>query len=517
MVWLDDPLAFARRLGPFWTRFSADLTASIGLSRPATAAAVAIGRSSTDLSVLAPQPGLRPTRLAVAVSGGVDSVALAVLLKLYSVLNRAVIDICIHAYTVDHAMRPESAREAAAVTNVLLNQIGVSAHSVLQLTWSPSDLARLDSAPETLARRARYSALIRAMHSDGIDTLAVAHTADDNIETFFMNLLRRRSSSCLRVIPRSGAAVPCAQETFPLGGNLRLIRPLLSCPKDFSYDVCRAANVTWFDDPTNRDPSFTLRNAVRVLIAHQDQLPQALRLSSIETVLHTVSVRRKFVRTECRSILQTLVKSGELKYDTGTGSVTWKIDNPRYLNADSDVMISLIKTIVGIVSATDSKDIPSWKVIRFLRTLLAGNNRPLTFGGVLFNPIDGLSWSLSRQPFSSSSIPIGFITTNNESILWDHRFWISCTSKQLHQTLVIKPLSASDITYFKYKSLHRIRYRQFFEQVPAKVLSTLPVIYDPICAKSLAIPTIDAEFGSGEQYKVIPRNEILFSLFNDAN
>lgn len=168
-------------------------------------------------------------RLAVAVSGGADSLALTLLADAWA-RSRAG---SVLALTVDHGLRPESAAEAAGVAAQLTAR-GI-AHAVLP--WQgPKPAADIQAA----AREARYRLLREACAAHGILHLLTAHHRDDQAETL---LLRLGRGSGLY-----GLAGMAAETYLP---EARVLRPLLPVSKTALKDTCRAAGLAWVEDPGN--------------------------------------------------------------------------------------------------------------------------------------------------------------------------------------------------------------------------------------------------------------------------
>ena len=94
------------------------------------------------------------------------------------------------------------------------------------------------------ARRLRYDALARAAAGAGARHIAVAHHADDQLETMLMALGRGAGLEGLAGM----------RWAHPIGEGLSLVRPLLAVPRRLCEDLCRAAGLPWRDDPGNRDP-----------------------------------------------------------------------------------------------------------------------------------------------------------------------------------------------------------------------------------------------------------------------
>ena len=171
--------------------------------------------------------------LAVAVSGGGDSTALLFLLK------RAFGDgAAVTALTVDHGLRPESAKEAEQVARMAA-RLGVP-H--VTLTWEGDKPA---SDIQAAARDARYRLMTEWCHAHGVRHLFLAHTLDDQAETFLLRLARGSGVDGL-------SAMAPVTEVY----GIRLMRPLLTTPKARLVATLRAAGLAWIEDPSNLNDQF---------------------------------------------------------------------------------------------------------------------------------------------------------------------------------------------------------------------------------------------------------------------
>ncbi|MCR9257599.1 MAG: tRNA lysidine(34) synthetase TilS [Alphaproteobacteria bacterium] len=187
-------------------------------------------------ALLAPLgPFERRPALAVAVSGGPDSVALLDLSISWARPRGG----GVLALTVDHGLRPGSDVEAAQVAT-LARRLGAD-HRVL--TWRGGKPA---TGIQEAARIARYDLLGDACRKAGILHLLTAHHRDDQIETF---LLRRDRGS-----GPDGLAGMAASAPTPWG---RLLRPLLPVPKRDLIAYADACGLSYVTDPSNRDRRFT--------------------------------------------------------------------------------------------------------------------------------------------------------------------------------------------------------------------------------------------------------------------
>jgi tRNA(Ile)-lysidine synthase len=180
--------------------------------------------------------------LILAVSGGPDSTAL--LWRAARWRARRKHGPKLIAVTVDHGLRPESAREARAVQR-LAAKLGVT-HRTLR--WRGKKPA---SGIQQAAREARYRLLADAARKAGARHILTAHTLDDQAETVLFRLARGSGIAGLRGMARL-SPVPASGEREPT-----LVRPLLCLPKSRLLATLAAAKIPFADDPSNRDPRFT--------------------------------------------------------------------------------------------------------------------------------------------------------------------------------------------------------------------------------------------------------------------
>lgn len=179
--------------------------------------------------------------LAIAVSGGPDSVALLWLAARWRRgLKKGP---QLHAITIDHRLRRDSAREAQAVRR-LARELDVT-HQILRWTdRKPS------SGLQEAARLVRYRLLAKAARKTGAQYILTAHTLDDQAETVLLRLGRGSGLSGLSAMSRM-APLPIAEEK-----EMLLVRPLLGLPKSRLLATLRKARLACADDPSNRDPRF---------------------------------------------------------------------------------------------------------------------------------------------------------------------------------------------------------------------------------------------------------------------
>lgn len=193
--------------------------------------------------------GFEPApRLAVGVSGGADSLALALLAREWALARGG----SVLALTVDHGLRRDSADEAVRVAAWMAAR-GI-AHRILR--WEGDKPA---AAVQQAAREARAALLAGACRDDGILHLLLAHHRDDQAETVLLRLSRG-----------SGPDGLAGMAPVRWGADVRILRPLLDVPHASLTATCRALGQPWVEDPSNRSDHYArgrLRAAGAVLAA----------------------------------------------------------------------------------------------------------------------------------------------------------------------------------------------------------------------------------------------------------
>jgi tRNA(Ile)-lysidine synthase len=198
-------------------------------------------RFRADLEALA---GAAPGRLAVAVSGGADSLALLL-------LARAAYPGEVIAATVDHGLRREGAAEAAFVAKVCAG-LHVP-HAILAAGME--ETANLQAA----ARARRYALLGGWAREAGAAGLLTAHHLEDQAETLLLRLLRGSGLAGLAAIRRVRP------------GDVPVYRPLLAWRRAELAAIVRHAGLASVADPSNTDLRFD-RARLRRRLADTDWL-----------------------------------------------------------------------------------------------------------------------------------------------------------------------------------------------------------------------------------------------------
>jgi tRNA(Ile)-lysidine synthase len=172
--------------------------------------------------------------LAVAVSGGPDSLALAILADRWARSLRGEV----FALSVNHRLRPESGAEIRRLSDWL------SARKIRHevLVWEGEKPA---TGIQEAAREARYRLLAQWCRQHGCLHLLIAHHREDQAET---HMIRRAA--------HSGDAGLAGMSAVRELDCCRILRPLLGIPKARLAATLAAESQPFITDPSNRDPTF---------------------------------------------------------------------------------------------------------------------------------------------------------------------------------------------------------------------------------------------------------------------
>ena len=209
------------------------------------------------------------TRVVVALSGGSDSVALALLLHELDIRNELRLVGVAH---FNHQLRAHAARDEAC-------SAGVARSLDVPFTADREDVAararRERRSVEDAARRARHEFFARARAHFSADVVALGHTRDDQAETFLLRLLRGAG-------PRGLAAM------YPRHGAI--VRPMLRCRRLDLRAYLDARQVAYVEDETNDDVAIP-RNRVRAELV--PLLSERFNPNIVEVLAHEAELARE--------------------------------------------------------------------------------------------------------------------------------------------------------------------------------------------------------------------------------
>ena len=233
------------------------------------------------------RPGMK---LAAAVSGGADSVALLTLLA----ETRSQLGFVLSAVHFNHKLRGKASDSDEKFVVALAEKFGVTLHIG---RGDIAGKARLENSNlEDAARRARYSFFEKLAGQRLLDAVATAHTMDDQAETVLAHILR-------------GTGIPGLAGIHPSATSVR--RPLLDFRRDELRKYLRARKQPWREDATNRD---TNRSRARMRKKLLPLLVKEFNPAAIEHLAGLATRAREqaqFVDSFATRLFETLVTRGE--------------------------------------------------------------------------------------------------------------------------------------------------------------------------------------------------------------
>lgn len=260
----------------------------------------------------------------LAVSGGADSLALAAVCA--QMRRDGDLTGRITAVVVDHQLQAASAaaaEEAARACRVL----GVE-QVVVRRVEVPG------KGTESDAREARYHELELVREEVGAEFVLTAHTANDQAEQVLLALARGSGTRAIAGIPdRRG----------------RFLRPFLEVWREDTEAVCEAYGVQPWEDPTNADPEFALRNKVRL-----ELLPEFTRVlgdGALTNLVRTAIQARhdaEHLDNEAEAALQTcaLTETPEVldgPRTSGRAPMQWDLDRYLLKNAPQAIRTRVLR------------------------------------------------------------------------------------------------------------------------------------------------------------------------------
>ena len=317
-----------------------------------------------------------PAKLGLAVSGGSDSMAM---LHLFAQAGWPV-----QAATVDHRLRPEAAEESAFVAGVCKG-LGVP-HT--KLVWNhgavPGNLMQAASA-------ARYRLLADWARDQGIAQVALAHTADDQAETFLMGLSRAAGLDGLTGM----------RPEFSHDG-VTFTRPFLQASRADLRASLQRRGLAWVDDPTNDNDRFTRTRARRALQALK---PLGITVDRLATVIHNLAMAQG-------ALSDAVARAGRDTVHPFAGALSFQ--RQAFLDLGAEVDRLLLQAMLGWMA--DLAHAPRADSIANLCRAIA-QGRDATLAGCRLRHRDG-SYTMTREQRAVG----GAVSPD---ALWDRRWRVA--------------------------------------------------------------------------------------------
>jgi tRNA(Ile)-lysidine synthase len=320
------------------------------------------------------------SRLALAVSGGSDSLALLYLALDEFPPSKLVV------LTVDHGLREGSRAEAEQVSRWCAS-LGVEQHI---LTWSGE---KPQTGIQAKARTARYDLMTQWCREHGVAALLTGHTMDDQAETVAMRLARTRSLKSLAGIwPETN------------WNGIRVLRPLLEFRRRALQDMLRAQSVTWLDDPSNENEAFE-RVRIRKSLAHAEIAALAARADAARRQVSALQEEaQSFFKEHCRV--------------SPLGFVTLPRDRLRVLSSD----LGCEALALAVALASGGREPDSEQILQLATRIRAAEPFRVTLAGAV---IAGRKAEVLVGREAGRIVAASAEVGPGGTLLWDGRFQVN--------------------------------------------------------------------------------------------
>lgn len=355
---------------------------------------------------------------------------------------------------VDHGLRPESSKDAAKTAH-WAKQAGLEAHV---LHWQ----GRKPKADvEAKAREARYRLMGEWCRARDVSALFVAHTREDQAETFLLRLARGSGVDGLSAMqPRA---------PFPAAGfaSLNLLRPLLDMTRAELREYLSERDQPWLDDPMNLDPRFA-RTRLRAIFPILEAA--GLSASRIADAPKHLARAREALDASAAELMEKAVH-----YD-GAGYAL--IDAQAISNAPRELGLrALGKTLMAV-----SGEAYRPRFERLEQLYDAMHARKISGGRTLhgcriapapkpFRKFGEATLLVSREARAASRAPDVLLKPGVDAI-WDNRFRVTFMEQWQHGRLHVSALREQP------------EFAEALSHVPAPARGSLPAIWR---AKSLIV------------------------------
>ncbi len=326
--------------------------------------------------------------IGLAVSGGGDSVAMLWLVAPWAKARGVAVSVA----TVDHGLRPEAAEEARFVEG-LCRDIGVPHHTLRWAGWDGRGNL------QARARDARRTLLTEWARGRGVDAILLAHTRDDQAETFLLRLARGSGVDGL-----SGMV----QERVDDDG-LRWLRPLLGESRAALRDYLGRVGRRWIDDPSNSDLRHDRVKARQALSALE---PLGLRAEDLARTAWRLSLASDALRHHAAEA------AGRIAVATRAGEVSFEFD--AFVQLPYETHLRLAAEAIRWISGGTYRP----RLLSLQESLALSFSRPRTLSGTLLRRRSKLSAGarlvIGREPRGAARVAAVPTTA-----LWDGRWRLS--------------------------------------------------------------------------------------------
>lgn len=371
----------------------------------------------------------KPTSIAIAVSGGPDSMMLSYLAKHFCAQH----NIQLHAVIVDHKLRAESSLEAESTRNFLIHQ-GI--HTTI-LTWEGE---KPSTNIQANARNKRYSLIADYCKMHGINYLLTGHHQDDQAETVLLRIMRG-----------SGVDGISGMRKKSYYNKITVLRPMLTINHQMILDNINEIAWPYHNDPSNKNTNFA-RVRVRNLLSSHDLEPLSQKLVLLA---NNASRASDYLHQQTYIFLDKACVFCQF----GTAS----IDINLYKHEHEEIALRALSLVLTHIGGNHYH--PRLTSLERIHTNLHSNQwRSSTLWGCFLKIKAGRLLIMREE----SCIPVYTEVTAGHELIWDNRF-------------IVRSNTDGYISTIKKEVFHKLLYPLLEEKKPQaspEIIATLPAFFN---------------------------------------
>lgn len=385
------------------------------------------------------------SEVALAVSGGSDSIALLFLASKWSKENA----VRLVVFAVDHQLRQESSDEIEFVKNTS-KDLG---HKFIGLVWHHDNSK---SSIQEKARIARYEMMSNKCHELGISCILTAHHYDDFLENYFMR--KRKKSGAL--------GLSNSYSTFY--NNIQILRPLFNIKKTKLINYLRMHSIKWIEDMSNSLDVYERNKVRKYILSLSKEDKDAFEDEANIADANSREFNNKFIKAIAENV------------EFNNFGFAF-IDLDSYKELDYDIAVYLINFVLTSVSGKmNTPRFRSTKIL--LDKIMNGDNFNSSLHECILQKVDDkILIFKERNAINNKKFNL------KKGVVWDNRFKFEVDEKFIDNEFNICRLDIEDYINIKDK-LDLQNLGKLSKNNHRDILFTLPVIKN--LEKVVAIPHI---------------------------
>ncbi len=399
-----------------------------------------------------------PKKVAVAVSGGCDSMALLLLAK--KLLPSKTKIFCLN---VDHNYRVNSSLDSQFVADFC-------SRNSIECFVLKSNLSPPSSNIEGFLREIRYNLLNQFCLVNKIKHLFVAHHQQDLAENFLIRLFRGSGIE--------GLAAMQPKTKLEKLDNIFIIRPLLGLNKDALQAYLNKNKVVWVEDETNQDQKY-LRNQIRAFLK---DLPDIKNINSrIVLAAEAMLESKKLLQLEISKVFPKIFKFNYFGYFVVDVAKFQRLAKKRELFAKNLLALALMKISGNFYKPRREKLTRIYQLILSEKLFKAYS----FYGCILERKADGEMF-IYREKAAIKNLKISALKSTNPKQFWfDNRFKIT-----IDQSFLAQDIEITTLNFSQFKQICQVKPElKNIKNHIKKILLTIPAFKN--CHGIFAVPQIN--------------------------